>query len=81
MEGNALRLEWKEVFPVKMLKQSECENEGTRVQHDSHSELDSESLYIIGNPPFLGARVMNEEQKKDVLSVFGEKLKGVGNLD
>ena len=46
-----------------------------------HSELDSESLYIIGNPPFLGARVMNEEQKKDVISVFGEKLKGVGNLD
>ncbi len=72
VEGNALRLDWEEVFPVKMLKQ---------VQHDSHSELDSESLYIIGNPPFLGARVMNEEQKKDVLSVFGEKLKGVGNLD
>ena len=57
VEGNALRLEWKEII-----------NKFT---------LD----YIIGNPPFLGARIMNQEQKDDILSVFGAKYHGVGNLD
>ena len=36
--------------------------------------------YIIGNPPFLGARLMSSAQKEDMLHVFG-KLRGVGNLD
>ncbi len=36
--------------------------------------------YIIGNPPFLGARVMDKSQKLDLLNVF-EKRKGAGNLD
>lgn len=37
--------------------------------------------YIIGNPPFVGARQMNSEQKADVISIFGERWKNVGNLD
>ncbi len=37
--------------------------------------------YIIGNPPFVGARQMSKEQKEDVISIFGEKWKNVGNLD
>ena len=37
--------------------------------------------YIIGNPPFVGARLMNKEQKDDLLGVFGEGWKNVGNLD
>jgi len=37
--------------------------------------------YIIGNPPFVGARQMNSEQKEDVINIFGEKWKNVGNLD
>ena len=40
----------------------------------------AELSYIIGNPPFVGARFMSEGQKDDLLSVFG-KLKGAGNLD
>lgn len=36
--------------------------------------------YIMGNPPFVGARLMNKEQKDDISQVFG-KLKGSGNLD
>ena len=41
----------------------------------------SDHLYIMGNPPFLGARIMSPEQKKDVLSVFGPEWKNAGNLD
>ena len=37
--------------------------------------------YIMGNPPFLGARIMSSEQKDDLLSIFGAKWKNVGNMD
>ena len=37
--------------------------------------------YIMGNPPFVGARLMSQEQKYDLLHVFGDKWKNVGNLD
>ena len=57
VEGNALRLDWKDVVPVERLS------------------------YIIGNPPFIGARMMNESQKQDVIDIFGAKWKNVGNLD
>lgn len=37
--------------------------------------------YIMGNPPFVGARYMSKPQKDDLLSVFGKKWQGVGDLD
>ena len=37
--------------------------------------------YIIGNPPFVGARLMSESQKQDVIDIFGAKWKNGGNLD
>ncbi len=41
----------------------------------------SELNYIMGNPPFVGARLMSDAQKDDVISIFGKKWKNVGNLD
>ena len=37
--------------------------------------------YIIGNPPFVGARQMSERQKNDIVSIFGGKWRNVGNMD
>ena len=37
--------------------------------------------YIIGNPPFAGARLMSQEQKDDIIHVFGSNWKNVGNMD
>ena len=37
--------------------------------------------YIIGNPPFVGARMMSESQKQDVIDIFGATWKNVGNMD
>lgn len=37
--------------------------------------------YIMGNPPFIGARMATAEQKQDLINVFGAKWKNVGNLD
>jgi len=39
-----------------------------------------ELSYILGNPPFLGARLMSEEQKEGILKAF-DNMTGVGNLD
>ncbi len=78
VEGNALRLDWETAFPIE---NGELKNESGEMKNEVVELVETSNCYIIGNPPFLGARVMNEEQKKDVLSVFGEKLKGVGNLD
>ena len=40
----------------------------------------SELNYIKGNPPFVGARLMTDNQKEDVTKIFNE-IKGNGNLD
>jgi hypothetical protein len=40
----------------------------------------TELNYILGNPPFLGARIMSKEQKQDVESIFSG-LKNCNNLD
>ena len=37
--------------------------------------------YIMGNPPFVGARMMAPAQKNDLLAVFGPGWKNLGNLD
>lgn len=55
-EGNALRMDWKEVLPAE-----KCS-------------------YIIGNPPFLGARNQTKEQKAELMDVFGG-AKNSGNVD
>lgn len=37
--------------------------------------------YIMGNPPFVGKKERSAKQTKDLVSVVGEEIKGVGNLD
>ena len=39
-----------------------------------------ELSYILGNPPFVGARLMNVQQKAEVNKIFNE-ARGCGNLD
>ena len=48
-----------------------CETKSIHVDFD----------YIIGNPPFVGARWMSKDQKADVIDIFGAKWPGVGDLD
>ena len=40
----------------------------------------TELSYILGNPPFLGSRIMNREQKKEVEKIFCG-MKNYGDLD
>ncbi len=41
---------------------------------------EGDEIYILGNPPYLGARMQNKEQKADMKFVF-DNLKGLNNLD
>lgn len=36
--------------------------------------------YIIGNPPFIGSRIMNKVQKESLIKVF-DNVKNIGDLD
>ena len=57
--------------------------EGNALRIDWESVVPKEKLdYIIGNPPFVGARMMEQggEQKKDVKNIFGD-IKDVQDLD
>ena len=55
--------------------------EGNALQIDWETVVPKNELnYIMGNPPFVGARLMKKPQKDDLLSVFG-KIKGLGDID
>ena len=55
--------------------------EGNALKIDWGEVVPKEKLdYIMGNPPFVGARLMNTAQKSDVLEIFNG-IKGNGNLD
>ena len=55
--------------------------EANALRIDWNDVVPKEELnYIMGNPPFVGARLMDKEQKKDVEDIFKE-TKNAGNLD
>ena len=55
--------------------------EGNSLRIDWESVVPKEKLsYIMGNPPFVGARLMGQEQKDDVFAIF-DGVKNNGNLD
>ena len=55
--------------------------EGNALRLDWESVVPKSRLnYIMGNPPFVGARLMGKEQKADVTAIF-PGWKNAGNLD
>ena len=64
------------------LKSATNIHEGNALTLDWNDVVPAGELnYIMGNPPFVGARWMSKEQKSDVLAVFGEHWKNTGDLD
>lgn len=65
-------------IPLRATSSIRCENS---LRTDWESIVPKKELsYILGNPPFLGARIMDSTQKSDVDFIFGS-LKKSGNLD
>lgn len=56
--------------------------EGNALRIDWTEVIAPENLdYIMGNPPFVGARLMSQAQKDDLLEIFGKNWKNIGNID
>lgn len=51
-----------------------------RIINDDPTKPNIKVSYIISNPPFVGARLQNNEQKADVKRIFNNK-RGAGNID
>ena len=55
--------------------------EGNALRIDWENVVPKNELnYILGNPPFVGARLMSNSQKEDIANTF-KGLKGAGNID
>lgn len=66
-------------LPLKSYKDHIIEGNALRIDWESVVTKDKLS-YIIGNPPFVGARLMDSKQKDDVFRIF-DGVKNNGNLD
>ena len=90
VEGNALRMDWA-TLQEETPKQVRGDGHAELVSASQldlfagfYTHVDGTAHhydYIMGNPPFVGARLMNTEQKDALLDVFGAKWKNAGNLD
>lgn len=65
-------------LPLKKRANIVCAN---ALQLDWNSVIAADKLsYILGNPPFIGSKMMTAAQRDDLLAIAG-KLKGAGILD
>jgi len=70
----------KPILPLKEAGQIKQGN-ATRVDWNAVCTItEKDEVYVIGNPPYLGARLQDVEQKKDMRIVFSGK-NGYNNMD
>ena len=72
--GNALRMDWQSIL------NAECTMHNAQCRSADGSSANCAFSFIMGNPPFNGARTMTPEAKRDLEEVF-KGVKGAGNLD
>lgn len=80
VEGNALKMDWSTLKP---LAKDTMPNDGLFAGITTHVDGSTHHYdYIMGNPPFVGARMMAQgsEQKKEIEEIFGG-IKDVQDLD
>ena len=57
-------------------------HEGNALRTDWETVVPKSYLtYIIGNPPFVGANIMNDNQRADIRFIFGNNWKNIGEMD
>jgi len=56
--------------------------EGNALTIEWNDVVDKSKLsYIMGNPPFVGKKEQTKKQKEEMIAVFEQNVRGVGNLD
>lgn len=81
--GNALRIEWLEVCPPpkhRSVIEEDLAGPTGRFALDAGEGGEWET-YICGNPPYLGSKWQNSEQKEDLGQIFDRRIKGWKSLD
>lgn len=67
-------------LPLKEAGKIVCGNACRLDWEEVCPKKEGDEIYILGNPPYLGARLQNPEQKKDIDLIFRE-INGANNLD
>lgn len=106
VHGNALRLDWREVFAapardihaenvnIIQVREPEAHYQTVNVFTKNVHLFSAENApaapvinndvaffdFIFGNPPFIGAKMMNEAQRADMIAI-APNLEGIGLLD
>ena len=82
--GNALRLDWLSICPPKgsaVKIRSEDLLETPKDQSAIDFENEGGETYICGNPPYLGSRNKQDEQKSDLQALFDKRINNWKSLD
>ena len=67
-------------LPLKEAGKIVCDNACRLDWEEVCPKKEGDEIYILGNPPYLGARLQNEEQKQDIDFIF-KGINGANNLD
>ena len=86
VQGNALRLDWKEVCPpsgtTARIVDTEYDLFATPLAQTAVDfENDGGETYICGNPPYLGSTNQDKAQKDDMKHVFSARVTNFSSLD
>lgn len=86
--GNATRIDWEKVCPKFSTKEQDLHEACEKVRWESMplgltypDKKEEYEIYILGNPPYLGARLQSDTQKMDMFHVFNNIVEGYNNLD
>ncbi len=82
--GNALRLDWLDVCPptgksVKLTSEDLFDTPLDQAEIDFENE--GGETYICGNPPYVGSKWQNSEQKDDLKRIFDGRVSSWKSLD
>ena len=67
-------------LPLHNINQIVCANACRTDWNEVCPHTKDEEVFVFGNPPYLGARLQDQEQKKDMLTAIGKDLQ-FSNLD
>ena len=77
IQANALKIDWASIFKVNRELGYQVNSKDKNSNNLTTNNL---ITYIISNPPFVGASMMNQAQKSDAVNIFG-KIKLSNSID
>jgi len=84
VHGNALRIDWLSVCPpTEKVVEHFADDFFHKPQDQAQIDFKNEGgeTYICGNPPYIGRRNQNKEQKQDIKNLLAKKIKSSASLD